>query len=207
MKKLAAWDLDGTMRPGSLFVDAVVHGGKMGFIDPTRFADVTHPTHDDLVYFVDSLANRSHRDFEGLMTELTEKGRNQIYPWARNRQQEQAADPDMHIVIFSTSPAFLVRAFVSGVDHIHWGRGSHFHTRKLVFSGHAKTLRKLPAVRRYMRENDISTLDFAAGDTMTDVPILQQARHSVVVNPTAELRALAESNAWEIIRTGEMPHA
>jgi phosphoserine phosphatase len=201
MSKLAAWDLDGTMRPGSLFVDAVLHGGEMGFIDPSRFADIAHPTHDELGYFVASLTNRSHRDFDVLMRDLAEEGPHQIYPWARERLQTQAADPETHVVVFSTSPAFLVRAFVSGLEHVHWGRGSHFHTRNLVFSGHARTLRKLPAVRRYMREKQLSTLDFAAGDTLTDVPVLEEARHSVVVNPNAELRALALANSWEIINT------
>lgn len=45
----------------------------------------------------------------------------------------------------------------------------------------------------------VSKIDFAYGDTMMDVPLLEHAEHPVAVYPDAKLRALALERGWEIM--------
>lgn len=45
----------------------------------------------------------------------------------------------------------------------------------------------------------VERVDFAYGDTMMDVPLLEHAEHPVAVYPEDNLRALAKKRGWEII--------
>jgi phosphoserine phosphatase len=45
----------------------------------------------------------------------------------------------------------------------------------------------------------ISSVDFAYGDTLMDVPLLEHADHPVAVYPDANLRVLAQERGWEIM--------
>ena len=49
----------------------------------------------------------------------------------------------------------------------------------------------------------VDRVDFAYGDTMMDVPLLEHADHPVAVYPDAKLRAVAKERGWEII--GDTP--
>jgi phosphoserine phosphatase len=46
-------------------------------------------------------------------------------------------------------------------------------------------------------------VDFAYGDTMLDVPMLEHADHPVAVYPDAKLKKVALEKGWEII--GDTP--
>jgi phosphoserine phosphatase len=50
---------------------------------------------------------------------------------------------------------------------------------------------------------NVSRVDFAYGDTILDVPLLEHADHPVAVYPDARLRIMAKERGWEII--GETP--
>ena len=45
----------------------------------------------------------------------------------------------------------------------------------------------------------VERVDFAYGDTVLDVPLLEHADHPVAVYPDEKLRAIAEARSWEII--------
>jgi len=201
MSELHAWDLDGTIRPGSLVGDAVSDSIAEGIIDGEGFEDPANPTLEEIWRFVGTLPGRSLGDFKPVTDRITEEAQNQAYPWAVEKIQWQTQHG--HAIILSYSPDFLVRAFAKGLD-MHRGRGSYYHTQKLVFSGHAVTLNKKTALRRYMRNRGITTVSFAAGDTEADVPVLELAEHAVVVNPNDQLAQLAMRKAWEIVETNEL---
>ena len=44
-----------------------------------------------------------------------------------------------------------------------------------------------------------NTLDIALGDTVTDIPMLQQARQPIAVFPDHELRLTAQERGWQIL--------
>lgn len=43
------------------------------------------------------------------------------------------------------------------------------------------------------------SLEFALGDTLTDLPMLKHARNPIAVYPDSELRRIAESRGWRIL--------
>ena len=198
MSLLSAWDLDGTIRPGSLLGDAIAYGIQNGFIDPARYTDPSRPTYEDADTFIEHITGRHRHDFAGLMQQLGEEAREQTSPWALERLEAQAREG--MVVVLSHSPDFLVKAFCYGLG-IRTASGSYFHTRNYIFSGRTALLDKRRMLARHLREAGIDHLSFAAGDSIHDVPMLIRARHAVVVNPDEELTKLAQQSNWEIIRT------
>lgn len=199
MSELCLWDLDGTIRPGSLSSDALVHGIEAGFIDPTPFKDPTDLQYDEVDDFMKALSQQSRAVFTELLDRISDEAKAEAFPWALERLKEQ--HDTYHPVILSHSPDFLVRAFARGLGLVRHARGSYFHTKDLVFSGRAQTLHKARAASRYSREKGITTVRFGAGDGEADIPILQRAEHAVAVNPTGRLLEVATTNNWEIVVT------
>lgn len=60
--------------------------------------------------------------------------------------------------------------------------------------------RKIEQVLGRLKVNHV---DFAYGDTLMDVPLLEHADHPVAVYPDAKLRAVAQERGWEIL--GDTP--
>jgi len=46
---------------------------------------------------------------------------------------------------------------------------------------------------------NVQRVDYAYGDTLMDVPLLEHADNPVAVYPDAQLRVLARERSWEII--------
>ncbi len=58
-------------------------------------------------------------------------------------------------------------------------------------------------IERVLSKLGVDKVDFAYGDTILDVPLLEHADHPVAVYPEARLKALALQRGWEII--GDTP--
>lgn len=196
MSELSVWDLDGTIRPGSLLATAVQHGINEGFVDSSEFANPAAPTYAEVDYFVRAITNRSRKDFTALTNQISDEAREQSYPWSLEEIDAQIKTG--HPIIISHSPDFLVKAFARGVGVRH-GHGSYFHTSRHIFSGRAVTSKKSVALTRYMNRHGFDSLAFGAGDSAADIPILERARRPVAVNPSPELAALAQAKNWEIV--------
>lgn len=54
-------------------------------------------------------------------------------------------------------------------------------------------------IEQVLQRLNVSQVDYAYGDTLMDVPLLEHADHPVAVYPDAKLRALALERGWEII--------
>lgn len=201
MSGLNAYDLDGTIRPGTLVSEAIHFGAALGFVDLDRFQDPDAPSYDEAWYFVDALTGQSAKVFKELTDKISDEARDHSFDWALERMETQANKENDHIIIISHAPDFLVRAFVRGLGIVHHGRGSWYHTSNLVFSGRAVKLDKSRAASRYMRERRLSNFAFAAGDTQHDLPLLSRAETAVVVNPDEALAETAQEKGWEIITT------
>ena len=200
MSEMCAYDLDGTIRPGSLLTDIARHGINTGLFDPNVFADLDKPSWDELPQFFEAITNCSRHDFLELTDWLTESAAQQIYPWAQERMEYQT-EQGYHVVIVSHSPDFAVKALARGLDAVKHAKGTYFHTQELVFSGRNITLNKRQSITRYLHQHSLNTLNFAAGDTHHDLPMLFRAQTAAVVNPDPELAQVAEAKGWEIINT------
>lgn len=193
MSNLSVWDLDGTLRPGSLLAEGIQHGVEAGFIDQTRFADPAHPTYEEARYFVDAVTHQPRKVFHDLEDRLSDEAREHCFDWSLAELNSQA-----HPIILSHSPFFLVRAFGRGLN-VPYATGSFYHTSNGIFSGHAVLRDKPRTLRRYMRERDLQHIAFAAGDSDADIPLLERAERAVVVNPYPPLAELAIERHWEIL--------
>jgi phosphoserine phosphatase len=58
-------------------------------------------------------------------------------------------------------------------------------------------------IEQVMKRLNVERVDFAYGDTMLDVPLLEHADHPVAVYPEARLKKVALERGWEII--GDTP--
>lgn len=201
MNELSAWDLDGTIRPGNLSGDVVLHGIEAGFLDQARFVDPNMPTYDEILYMVSALEGQPHRVFRNLEDRLTAEAQSHAFPWALERLAEQKEQA--HIVIFSHSPDFVVKAFARGLPEVKHARGSYFPTSQNTHLGFAQTLHKPQAVSRYIREKGLVGVGFAAGNSTEDLPVLRRAAHSVVVDPAEDLHQHAVQSGWEVVHTGD----
>jgi phosphoserine phosphatase len=196
--KLYVWDLDGTIRPGSLLGDGIVHGIAAGFMTAEDYATPAEPTYADADTFLRDITGRSRHDFTDLITRLGEQARSQAHPWVLAKLEEQQQTGT--VVVLSHSPDFLVKAYCRGLG-ISTASGSYFHTQAYIFSGRAVLLDKRRMLAKHLRKTGIAQASFAAGDSINDLPLLEKAKQAVVINPSEELAVIAERNGWEIIRT------
>jgi phosphoserine phosphatase len=54
-------------------------------------------------------------------------------------------------------------------------------------------------IEHVLRRLNVDRVDFAYGDTIQDVPLLEHADHPVAVYPDAKLREYASARGWEIL--------
>lgn len=199
MSELCAYDIDGTIREGSLLGDAVVHGVKEGFINQERFADPLQPHYNEVDYFVEAITGRSRTVFNEMTDWLADSAHEQTMPWALDRLEHQRQQ-GLYRALISHSPDFVVKAYARGLGVEH-GHGSFFHTKDLVFSGRSSLRNKVRTVTSHVRIRQLGGIAFAAGDSTYDVPMLLRANHAAVVNPPANLQQLAIKHNWEVINT------
>jgi len=198
-EKLSVWDIDGTMRPGSLLIDTIKHGVKEGLFDPASFADVDNLTREHLDAFVRSVKGQSHSHFNEFTDMISDEAEASLFPWAQAELAQQRERGD-HIVALSLSPDFVVRAFTRGLG-LHHGSGSFYGTNGLAFTGHAVDLNKVRKLARYRRQHGLGPAAWAAGDSESDVRVLTKAERAVVVNPSEKLARLAFEYGWQTVIT------
>jgi phosphoserine phosphatase len=58
-------------------------------------------------------------------------------------------------------------------------------------------------IKRVLSRLGVDHVDFAYGDTVLDIPLLEHANHPVAVYPDAKLKSIAVERGWEII--GDTP--
>jgi phosphoserine phosphatase len=70
-------------------------------------------------------------------------------------------------------------------------------------NGHVRVAGELVAQERKIEQVlsrlGVDRVDFAYGDTIQDVPLLEHANHPVAVYPDEKLRAVAAERGWEIL--------
>lgn len=200
MSRLCAFDVDGTLRDereGSLMTTALRYGAEIGFIDPVRCSDALSPGASE-TEIAAALAGVALSNFNAFIQHLSETAPEETFPWARQIINEERA-AGSGIIVVSQSASFLVRAYAAGLD-IGLALGSHYHMTNQTFTGQVTLLNKGAAVATYNRGEQ---LKLAAGNGMSDVAVLEQAKRAIVVNPGAELGRLALARGWEIIRADQ----
>jgi phosphoserine phosphatase len=58
-------------------------------------------------------------------------------------------------------------------------------------------------IEQVLRRLGVERIDFAYGDTVQDVPLLEHANHPVAVYPDEALKAVAQARGWEVLGSRE----
>jgi phosphoserine phosphatase len=116
------------------------------------------------------------------------------------RLQEQAAQ-GAQLYIASSVVEPIIQPFARRIGAQTIGTPVEYRNGKVrVAGGLVAQERKIEQV---LSRLNVHHLDFAYGDTIQDLPLLEHAGHPVAVYPDEELKAAAQQRGWEIIGSGQ----
>ena len=123
---------------------------------------------------------------------------------AKAIQKLEQAQQDGHITaLLSNSPAFLVEPIAEQLKFSFWEASSYhldsvgcYSSISKINEGLDKAVTMKALQKAYSIELDHT---YAYSDSHIDLPFLLTAGHIIVVNPTRNLRRLANKNNWSII--------
>lgn len=145
------------------------------------------------------------RDLDRLAAHILQGILPRLYPqMLRIAYEHQDAGRPVYIVTAAAQDLAEVLARVLGFDG---GLGSHLSavqdgvytgqvTGNFLYGG-----AKAVAIRELAARDGIDLADsYAYSDSVSDLPMLRAVGHAVVVNPDAELLALAHEGGWDVVR-------
>jgi len=206
-KTLVLSDVDGTLLRGSLVLDHAVMLHEKGVIDlgdlPTKWlADQKNEDH------IMQLADGYRKAISGMkeselqipaFIESVVNNPDKLYSSLERLKRHRAAGHD--VILISGSPSFLVGPFAKtfGFEVI----ATRYHRdRSRRLNGKITGMFGAPQKEAVVDKMDLSTYDkiIGYGDTSSDVPLLQRAHHSVLVEPNEEtLRKIGDLKVTEIL--------
>lgn len=212
-RKLAVFDVDGTIRPGSLVEDAFWQLTESGLLTPSKetieqlisLRDLKD--HGYIWALVEAYAEAKKgvkvADIRRFAKQMAQDSIATLYPevMARIEQHKQAGDllamisgsPQVHVEALAAQLGFNA---ASGSRFYH--NGHRYHSQRIAED--RGTREQKPIIAQNIANRLGATGIVAAyGDTMTDVDMLELAEHPVAVHPTAELRTHAITHGWEVI--------
>ena len=215
-RKLAAFDIDGTLFRSGLYREVAYELMKMGAVPHTILEQTTlanrewrHRTKGNafeefemmLVENFDSvLPQLKISDYEKAVHKVIEKRADNVYVYTRNLIK-QLKDKGYFLVAISGSQIELVEPFAKkyGFDAWvgqQWERGDEFFTGKIV-----KThTNKDKIIQNLLETYDLTMEDsYAVGDSNGDTGMLSIVDNPIAINPTHELYEKAVENGWTIV--------
>jgi phosphoserine phosphatase len=116
---------------------------------------------------------------------------------------ERAKEQEDVVLLFSSSPAFLVKCVAQKLGIEYW-LGSEYQENNQGDLVHLKTVvdgkKKLEALQQFIAGRGETLSDVTAySDSIADLPLLMAVSHPVVVAPNCRLQEVARQNGWEIM--------
>lgn len=197
-RELHLYDLDETVRRGSLIADLVRFCATQGYLDISKLQDPAHPSYAEVPIVTQALIGKSKHDFQPLLDHIESTAIAQSYPQILSRIRGQYEHGDI-IAIASHGHDFLVDRVVAGLKLVHYAQGSRFYTDKNgLFNGEATLLNKREYALHLMRSLGGLTVTSATGDSIHDKDMLELALEPLAFNPDGELEAYARQRGWRI---------
>lgn len=215
-RKLAAFDIDGTLFRSGLYREVFYELYKMGVI-PNDLTEQTtekhriwrHRVHGNAFEEFDSvvvdvldnyLPNLRICDYETAVERVLEKKAENVYVYTRDLLRRLESEGYFTVAI-SGSQQELVEPFANhyGFDLSigqHWERGEEFFTGKTVKTHTGKD----KIIARLVDEYDLTLEDsYGVGDSNGDSGMLSVVANPIAFNPTTELLEKALINGWKIV--------
>lgn len=217
MKKVAVFDIDGTIFRSSLLLELVERLIQKGhFPESTRAAyereerewldrkgDYEAYINRVVAVFAEQLKGVSYDEMNYISGEIIEEKKNRVYRYTRDLIKELKGE-GYYLLAISHSPKLVVDGFAyeMGFDKAY---GTIYEVGpNECFTGAVEDKdligNKAAVLQRAMRKEGL-TLEgsVAVGDTGSDIPMLEMVERPIAFNPNAKLHKHAKVRQWEIV--------
>lgn len=218
IKKVAFFDIDGTLFRSSLLielVDRLIHEGvfpedaKEGYISEYNKWRSREGSYQDYIYaviktFLKNIKGVDYGDFADIGRQVVAVQSKHVYRYTRDLVKKLKED-GYYIVAISQSPKTLLDEFCKqyGFDKV-YGRIYEIGPQD-CFTGEIVDehliQNKANIVKRVFDKNPDVTKEnsIAVGDTEGDISLLEQVSEPICFNPNKELYAHAKRMGWSIV--------
>lgn len=216
-KKVAVFDIDGTIFRASLLLELVDM-----LIAKGLFPKDTHVSFEkektrwlnrkgDYESYIGAVVKTFGKEIKGLpydevsyiAGEIIEQRKDRVYRYTRDLIKE-LQEKGYFLLAISNSPKFIVDGFgfETGFDKVYGtfyttGASDQFtgdiEDKDLIFN-------KAAVLQRAVRKENLTLEDsVGVGDTESDIPMLEMVDRPIAFNPNAKLYAHAKRRGWEIV--------
>lgn len=216
-KKVAVFDIDGTLFRSSLFLELVERLIEKGILPITmrhtyedayvgwldRKGDYESYVRSVVESFIQNIKGVSFDEVSAIAGEVIEEKKHRLYRYTRDLVQ-QLKSKGYYLLAISHSPFFIVEGFgyELGFDKVY---GFFYETGPTGnFTGEVEDrdliLNKSAVLERAVRKAGL-TLDgsIGVGDTESDIPMLERVEIPIAFNPNKALFEHAKKRGWRII--------
>ncbi|MEK7575163.1 MAG: HAD-IB family hydrolase [Patescibacteria group bacterium] len=217
MKKVAIFDIDGTIFRSSLLIELVEAFITQG-IFPKKSRAMYERSHkmwtnregsyDDYIeaiieVFMQNLKGVSYKDFERIGLEVVKANQNKVYRYTRDLTKKLKRK-GYFLLAISQSPKGILDVFCKqfGFDKV-YGRFYELGPSE-KFTGEVVDLHLIAnkgnVVRRAVAKDKLTLKDsYGVGDTEGDIPMLELVEHPICFNPNQKLYRYAKMNGWKVV--------
>ncbi len=217
MKKVAIFDVDGTIFRSSLlieFVEALITAGvfpkesrHMYELHYKRWLNRTGSYEEYIAAVIETfmkyLKGTAYEDFERVGKEVVEANKGKVYRYTRDLVKKLKRN-GYFLLAVSQSPKGLLDDFCKrlGFDKV-YGRFYELGPSER-FTGEVVDLHlianKANIVRRAVAKEKLTLKgSIGIGDTEGDIPMLELVETAICFNPNAELYRVAKLNKWKVV--------
>lgn len=217
MKKVAVFDIDGTIFRASLLlelVDTLIERGLFPKETYTEFEKEKTRWLDrkgDYEAYINAVIKTFGKQIKGLpydevsyvAGEIIEQRKDRVYRYTRDLLKE-LKKKGYYLLAISNSPKFIVDGFgyETGFDKVY---GTFYTTGPSdKFTGEIEDkdliFNKAAVLQRAIRKENLTLTDsVGVGDTESDISMLEMVSRPIAFNPNAKLYKHAKRRKWEVV--------
>jgi phosphoserine phosphatase len=216
-RKVAVFDVDGTIFRSSLFIELVERMVEKGVFNPairdeyTKEHDAwwnregTYKAYIDAMVaaFYKHIVGVKYGDFADISREVVDKQQHRTYRYTRDLVKKLKED-GYYLVAISHSPKTILDYFCPGLgfDKTY---GMMFNLDEHdAFTGEVMDkyliMNKANVLHRVIEKENLTLEDsVAVGDTETDISLFEMVENPICFNPNAGLYERAKAGKWEVV--------
>ncbi|MCX6713526.1 MAG: HAD-IB family phosphatase [Candidatus Vogelbacteria bacterium] len=217
MRKVAIFDIDGTIFRSSLLIELVETMVEAGIFPKNTRAYYEHPyrrwldregSYDDYIMavveiFIKNIKGVYYGDFAEVSKKLIKEQKKMVYRYTRGLIAD-LKKKDYFLLAVSQSPKGILDDFCDelGFDKVYGrfyelGPGDKF-TGKIV--DEHLIANKANIIKRVLEKENLTLKgSVAVGDTDGDISMLEMAEKPICFNPNSKLYKYAKINGWKIV--------
>lgn len=217
-RKLAIFDIDGTIFRSSLLIELVSGLTNEGIFPKSVYKEIEKDyfawldrkgSYDNYInqvlkIFLANIKGCKEEDLEKVVKKVVFSQRDHIYRYTRKLIRE-LKDKGYFLLAISGSPIPIVSEF-SLYNKFDSFYGSQYETKRGIFTGKITQApvqkgKKL-IIKKFLNSSKIKfdlTKSIAIGDTASDIPILEMVGRPIAFNPNLGLVKHARKKGWKIV--------